>query len=127
MPCQRTTAIRFLARSLALIALWRPSFATTFDVDNPISAEARVSDAEGLPRNLLALFRPQPGPGWGPREAWQGGFRAAAETEYYGVPQNTGWWTTTGDCWRRPSAATCITLMAAKCGSPIRCATWTPG
>ena len=31
--------------------------------------------------------KPQPGPGWGAREAWHGAFRAVEETQYYGVPQ----------------------------------------
>jgi hypothetical protein len=31
--------------------------------------------------------KPQPGPGWGKRADWHGGFRASDETQYYGVPQ----------------------------------------
>lgn len=31
--------------------------------------------------------KPQPGPGWGKRADWHGGFRASDETQFYGVPQ----------------------------------------
>jgi hypothetical protein len=31
--------------------------------------------------------KPQPAAGWGPRAPWHGGFRAADESQYYGVPQ----------------------------------------